>query len=71
MNFQDALLLLKNGKKVRRCNWSFPDDAYIELLEYNSERFIYMKNKYPCSPVEGYGLQFADIEATDWKEDKL
>ena len=67
MDFQSALLLLKNGKKVRRKNWSFPDIAYIELLDYNSERYIYMQNKYEGALIEGYGLQFHDIDSNDWE----
>ncbi len=69
MTFDQALSLMKEGRKVRRKNWSFSKQAYLELLDYNSTRFIYLKNKYiGDSTLEGYGLQFPDLEANDWEE---
>ncbi len=68
MNFQEALLLLKEGKKLRRTGWSFSTKAYLELLPCNSSMFLYLMDKYQGeNSIEGYGLQFTDLESFDWE----
>lgn len=66
-SFSTVLDFLKAGHKIRRLDWSYAPSAYLQLLPCNSEKFIYIHNKYLGSTVmEGYGLQFADIESMSW-----
>jgi hypothetical protein len=69
MIFNEALIHLKNGKKMRRKDWGYPSCAYIELLEHNSNLFFYITGEYDTLTKMqiGYGLSYYDIVSLEWE----
>lgn len=62
MDFSEALLLMRQGKKVRRANWI----TQWHLNEKGS--IIIVEASYGTYGI--YGVQMCDLLATDWEEVK-
>jgi hypothetical protein len=58
MNFSDALVALKDGKKVKRKEW----DYWLMLFD---SRFIIDNNGDKWDNMEGYHILAADWEVID------
>jgi hypothetical protein len=63
MNFGDALLLIKQGKKVRRHAW--PEERYLMMSDPVSLSYYEDNLRLPCWEIDP-----AELLTTDWEEDK-
>ena len=63
MNFEEALKLLKAGKKVRKCSWTNSQKLYLYLE--NNEFWL------ATGEIAGtIGIHYDDMLADDWEEYK-
>lgn len=70
MNFNEALELLKNGKKVRRTDWGYPVDAYVELHDWYGSLtpYIFKSSNHCPDHVVMYGFTYVCTQSQNWEE---
>lgn len=70
MNFNEALGLLKKGKKVRRTDWNYPDSTYVKLKVWYEKNWTYLFKscEWDSKYIESYGFTFADTQSNCWEE---
>lgn len=69
MKFEEALSLMRQGKKVRRKVWSYREQFGKEL--FNSEKMYLSDNNFWLevgSYAEPVDISNADVLADDWEE---
>lgn len=69
MNFNEAITALEEGKKIRRMEWGFATESYLELKPWYGTKIIYIVGRHSDEPnlLQSYGMQYDDIKATDWE----
>ena len=69
MNINDVLPKFEAGKKFKRSDWGYPNNAYIQLLEFNHNYHFYMFNQYMgISHPIGYEMNYNDLKTDKWVE---